>query len=174
MVENTMSSLLNWAAYAHRVVFESIRCQKVYFWMHLENSVTDFISSALAQQVNGAGLLHTTYGTPKHVALEGQTIVSFFLFLHYGFRLFALLWIYNFFVFTSGRTKNIRGYIWGKVSLLWIYIFFRGVYNITQRVCKHNWFFTLERSQFVLYYHSPFHLSSDTCKRPSKSSFYCV
>ncbi|KAJ0818036.1 hypothetical protein HanPI659440_Chr00c04g0712361 [Helianthus annuus] len=66
--------------------------------MHLENSVTDFISSALAQQVNGAGLLHTTYGTPKHVALEVQTIVSFFLFLHYGFRLFALLWIYNFFV----------------------------------------------------------------------------
>ncbi|KAJ0924052.1 putative non-specific serine/threonine protein kinase [Helianthus annuus] len=87
MVENTMSSLLNWAAYAHRVVFESIRCQKVYFWMHLENSVTDFISSALAQQVNGAGLLHTTYGTPKHVALEVQTI--------------------------EGQ-KNIRGYIWGK------------------------------------------------------------
>ncbi|MFS7901162.1 hypothetical protein Hanom_Chr00s174381g01829991 [Helianthus anomalus] len=143
MVENTMSSLLNWAAYAHRVVFESIRCQEVNFWMHLENSVTDFISSALAQQVNGAGLLHTTYGTPKHVALEeGQ--------------------------------KNIRGYIWGKVSLLWIYIFFRGVYNITQCVCKHNWFFTLERSWFVLYYHSPFHLSSDTCKRPSRSSFYCV
>ncbi|KAJ0791538.1 hypothetical protein HanOQP8_Chr01g0006691 [Helianthus annuus] len=111
--------------------------------MHLENSVTDFISSAFAQQVNGAGLLHTTYGTPKHVALE------------------------------EGQKKHQRLYM-GKSESSMDFYFFRGVYDITQRVCKHNWFFTLERSWFVLYYHSPFHLSSDTCKRPSRSSFYCV
>ncbi|KAF5820367.1 hypothetical protein HanXRQr2_Chr01g0001421 [Helianthus annuus] len=86
MLENTMSSLLNWAAYAHRVVFESIRCQKVYFWMHLENSVTDFISSALAQQVNGAGLLHT-------MELQNMSLL----------RCKQLK-----------DKKNIRGYIWGK------------------------------------------------------------
>ncbi|KAM0058557.1 putative protein kinase CAMK-CAMKL-CHK1 family [Helianthus debilis subsp. tardiflorus] len=70
--------LINAVDYCHSrgIYHRNLKPKKLLLDASGNLKVTDFVSSALAQQVGADGMLHTKCGTTNYVAPEVQTIVK--------------------------------------------------------------------------------------------------